>query len=59
MPVLLAPGQFDAWLDPAWRDVEALRRWLVPAPAATLAASPVSTRVSNARNEGEDLIEPL
>ena len=57
MPVLLAPEQFDAWLDPAWRDVEALRRWLLPAPAAALVAWPVSTRVSNARNEGEDLIE--
>jgi putative SOS response-associated peptidase YedK len=34
MPVLLAPEQFDAWLDPAWRDVEALKRWLLPAPAA-------------------------
>ncbi len=58
MPVLLAPGQFDAWLDPAWRDVEALKAWLKPAPAASLVAHAVSTRVSNARNEGEELIEP-
>ena len=58
MPVLLAPGQFDAWLDPAWRDVDALKRWLLPAPAATLAAHAVSTRVGNARNEGEELLEP-
>ncbi len=59
MPVLLAPGQFDAWLDPAWRDVEALKAWLQPAPVAGMVAWPVSTRVSNARNEGEELIEPV
>lgn len=59
MPVLLAPEQFDAWLDPAWRDVEALKRWLLPAPAVSMTAVAVSSRVSNARNEGEDLIEPL
>jgi len=59
MPVMLAPDQFDAWLDPAWRDVEALRRWLLPAPADGMLAHRVSSRVSNARNEGEDLLEPL
>ncbi|MBI5107286.1 MAG: SOS response-associated peptidase [Rhodocyclales bacterium] len=58
MPVLLAPGQFDAWLDPASRDVEALRRWLRPAPDAEITAYRVSSRVSNARNEGEDLLAP-
>ena len=59
MPVLLAPGQFDTWLDPAWRNVDALKVWLAPAPAANMAAWPVSSRVSNVRNEGEDLIEPI
>ena len=59
MPVLLAPGQFDTWLDPTWRDVDALKAWLSPAPAADMAAWPVGSWVSNARNEGEDLIEPL
>lgn len=57
MPVLLAPAQFDAWLDPAWRDVAALRQWLQPAPAQDMVARPVSTRVSNARNEGAELLE--
>jgi putative SOS response-associated peptidase YedK len=59
MPVLLAPGQFDAWLDPAWRDVEALKRWLLPAPDAEITAYRVGSRVSNARNEGEELLEPV
>ncbi len=59
MPVLLAPGQFEAWLDPAYRDVGALSQWLAPAPAAGMRAHPVSTRVSNARNEGLELLEPI
>jgi len=59
MPVLLEPAQFDAWLDPAWRDVELLKRWLLPAPATTMAARRVGSRVSNARNEGPELLEPI
>jgi putative SOS response-associated peptidase YedK len=57
MPVLLAPGQFDAWLDPACRDTATLSRFLLPAPAEGMVAYPVSRRVSSARNEGPDLID--
>ena len=32
MPVILPPSAWDAWLDPANHDVEALGRLLVPAP---------------------------
>ena len=59
MPVLLAAGQFEAWLDPAYRDIGALGHWLPPAPVAGMLAHPVSTRVSNARNEGPELLEPI
>ncbi len=59
MPVLLGPGQFDAWLDPAYLDVDILRRWLLPAPASAMTARPVGSRVSNARNEGPELLESV
>ena len=58
MPVVLAAEHFDAWLDPACRDVGALSRWLVPAPVQNMVAGPVSTRVSSSRNEGPELLEP-
>lgn len=57
MPVLLQPAQFDAWLEPSCRDTALLSRFLLPAPAAGMVAYPVSPRVSNARNEGPDLID--
>ncbi|MCF8151177.1 MAG: SOS response-associated peptidase [Burkholderiaceae bacterium] len=57
MPVLLPRQHFDAWLDPAMRDSEALRAWLVPAADDAMRAYPVSSRVSNARNEGPELLE--
>lgn len=57
MPVLLAPGQFDAWLDPAGRDLAALSRYLLPAPAQSMVAWQVGSRVNSARHEGPDLIE--
>ncbi len=52
MPVVLAPGDTDAWLagDDAVTDlVQRMPR---------LRAWPVSRRVNNARNEGPDLVEP-
>jgi len=57
MPVILAREAWNAWLDPATpaADAKALLR---PAPAAAMRAWPVSLAVSNARNEGAQLIEP-
>lgn len=59
MPVLLEPAQFDAWLDPACRDVPALEQWLQPAAVEGMLARPVSSRVSNARNEGPELLDAI
>ena len=56
MPVLLPQSAWAEWLDPANRDVEALRRLLVPAPDGLLTMHPVSTEVNNVRNKGPELI---
>ena len=57
MPVVLPRQHFDAWLDPAMRDTETLRQWLKPAADDVMRAYPVSSRVSNARNQGPELLE--
>ena len=59
MPVLLHEADYDAWLDPKNEDTRELKKLLVPFPADEMRAYPVSTRVNNARNEGEGLIQPL
>jgi len=58
MPVLLAPEQQRAWLDPhtSQTDLFALLR---TAPAGTLTRHPVSRRVNSARLEGPDLAAPV
>jgi putative SOS response-associated peptidase YedK len=58
MPVILAPADFDAWLD-AERPREAARALLRPYPAAALAAYPVSTRVNKVANDDPEVIAPL
>lgn len=58
MPVLLPAQHFAAWLDPAYRDVAALRQCLLPAAAESMVAFPVGSRVSSGRNEGPELLEP-
>jgi putative SOS response-associated peptidase YedK len=59
MPVILPPSAWDAWLDPDNHDTEALERLLVPAPEGLLALHPVSMLVSDVRNQGPQLLEPV
>ncbi|WP_326720770.1 SOS response-associated peptidase [Streptomyces sp. NBC_00243] len=59
MPLMLTPDRWDAWLDPARTDVEDLRGLLVPPPAGLMRAYPVSTAVSNVRNNGPELLKEL
>ena len=57
MPVVLPPDVWDAWLDPAHDDVEALCGLLTPREG--FAAYPVTTLVNNVRNNGPELLDPL
>jgi putative SOS response-associated peptidase YedK len=59
MPVVIAEGALDAWLDPSFGDLAALRSLLGPAPDDLLEAIPVSAQVGNARNQGRELITPI
>lgn len=59
MPVILAPNDYDVWLDPAREDPASLEYLYEPYPAAEMSSYRVSTRVNNARHEGRDLITPL
>ncbi len=58
MPVLIEPTDFDAWLDPE-TDLSELMHLLRPAPVGTVQAWKVSRAVSQVRNNGSALIEPL
>ena len=58
MPVVLAAGDYAAWLDPGGRP-ERLQALLQPCPGPFLRAYPVSPRVGNVRNEGPGLAAPL
>jgi putative SOS response-associated peptidase YedK len=58
MPVILPPSAWARWLDPEYDDVDALEGLLVPAPARIIELHPVSTLVSNVRENGPALIEP-
>src|SRR6478752_8012437 len=56
MPLMVERDRWEAWLDPrVGGDVDLL----VPAAPGRLEAYPVSTLVSNVRNNGPELLEPL
>ena len=58
MPLMLARERYDAWLDPTTPSADLLGL-LEPAAPGRLEAFPVSTAVSNVRNNGPSLVEPL
>jgi putative SOS response-associated peptidase YedK len=59
MPVIIPPAAYAEWLDPRNQDVERLDRLLNADGAGEMVACRVSRRVSNARNQGPQLIEPV
>jgi putative SOS response-associated peptidase YedK len=59
MPLVLPPERWDAWLDPARTDPDDVLPLLAPPPAGMMRAYPVSTDVSNVRNNGPELVEEL
>ncbi len=58
MPVIIAPGHYDLWLDPA-TDPAALTALLAPYAAAELTANPVSRLVNSPANDSPELVESL
>jgi putative SOS response-associated peptidase YedK len=59
MPLMLTPERYDAWLDPRNNSKDDLLSLLEPAAPGRLEAYPVSTLVSNVKNNGPELVDPL
>ena len=59
MPMVIEPGSWADWLDPANADADALLALLAPAAADGLASYPVSRAVNSVRNNGPELTEPV
>ena len=59
MPLMVEPERWGRWLDPGLSDPDDLLSLLVPAAPGRLEAFPVSTLVSNVRNNGPELVEPI
>lgn len=58
MPVVLEPGDWAAWLDPA-TDMSVVEGLMAPAADGILEAYPVSSLVNKVTNEGPQLLERL
>lgn len=58
MPVILRADALDAWLDPAIDDADTVASMLRPAPAESIVAREVSTRVNNPRHDDPQCVQP-
>ena len=59
MPVVIAPDDFDRWLDTAHTEPRDVQDLLVPPRDDLFTAVPVSTRVNAVRNDDPDLHRPV
>jgi putative SOS response-associated peptidase YedK len=59
MPAVIAPEDFDTWLDVQNTPLKEARALMRPAPESLFEALPVSTRVNSAREDAPDLVEPV
>jgi putative SOS response-associated peptidase YedK len=59
MPVIIQPGQYSAWLDPAMSEVSHIQALITPFPESLMEAYPISTRVNSPVNDGPDIMDPL
>ncbi|MBD2234518.1 SOS response-associated peptidase [Phormidium tenue] len=59
MPVILAPEDYAAWLDPDYYQPQTLQGMLCPYEAEAMDRYPVSTMVNKPQHDSSDCIEPL
>ncbi len=59
MPVILALHHHEAWLDPSFCDVPALRAMLLEDPEIDLVTAPVSPRVNSPANDDPECAVPI
>jgi putative SOS response-associated peptidase YedK len=57
MPVILAPNDYGAWLDPGNPDVDGLRALLGPAAADGMIAYKVCRAVNSSRGDSPTFVE--
>ncbi|QSJ14488.1 SOS response-associated peptidase [Nostoc sp. UHCC 0702] len=59
MPVIIAPQDYNLWLDTQVQTPEALQQLLLPYAAEAMKAYPVSTLVNNSQHNSSECIIPL
>ncbi len=59
MPVIVAPENYDLWLDPGFKNTGEISGLLQPFPAERMRAYPVSTRVNKVENDDPQCAEPV
>ena len=59
MPAIIAPEDYDRWLDAAIEDPEAIGPLVHPYPSDAMVAYPVSARVNKPDNEGPGCVEAI
>jgi putative SOS response-associated peptidase YedK len=59
MPAIVPREQYASWLDSALQDPAQIQPMIASYPAGELEAIPISGKISNARNQGAELIEPV
>ncbi len=58
MPVIVAPADYERWLDPGVQSAETVRSLLRPYPSGAMTARPVGPRVNSPTHDDPGCIQP-
>ena len=59
MPVIVAPGKYNLWLNPEVEDFAAVREILKPYDPSLMRHYPVNQRVNSVQNDDADCAAPI
>jgi len=59
MPVIIASGDYDLWLDPGMQSFAAVSELLKPYDARSMQCYPGSTRINHVEHDDEECSRPV
>ena len=58
MPAIIAPADYDSWMDPELTDKDEIMGYLTSSPSSQLVMYPISSRVNSPKHDDEGCIKP-
>ena len=59
MPIILAPADYDRWLDPTQTNGQEVEQWITEVSIPSIEAMPITKAINNPKQDSPDCLQPL